>query len=144
MLGRAMAGESPPQRTLWVPASHVVARQSTDLVAIDDADVARAVRFIREHACQGIGVPEVVVHSGLSRRLLAQKFQQYLHRTPKEEILKVKLDRAQLLLGHSDMSIETIARKSGFPSFEHFVSLFRRKLGVTPRAFRKTDRAIIY
>ena len=115
-------------------------RQSADLVAIDDADVARAVRFIRERACQGIGVPEVVAHTGLSRRMLELKFQQYLGRTPKDEILKIKLDRAQLLLSQSDMPIETIARKSGFPSFRHFASLFRRELGVTPRAFRRTHR----
>ena len=56
MLGRCMAGEKPPKKTLWLPATHVVERQSTDLVAIEDADVARAVRFIRENACKGIGV----------------------------------------------------------------------------------------
>jgi LacI family transcriptional regulator len=138
MLDRCMAGEKPPKQTLWLPATHVAERQSTDLVAIDDPDVARAVRFIREHACRGIGVRQVVDHTGPSRRMLELKFQQYLGRTPKEEILKIQLGRAQLLLGHSEMSIETIARKCGFPSFRHFAGLFRRELGVTPRAFRRT------
>jgi LacI family transcriptional regulator len=140
MLARSMAGRQAPEHTVWIPASHVVVRQSSDLVAIEDADMARAVRFIREHACRGIGVPEVVAQMGLSRRMLELKFQQYLGRTPKEEILKIRLERAQLLLSQSDMSIESIARKSGFPSFKHFASLFRREVGVTPRAFRKTNR----
>jgi LacI family transcriptional regulator len=140
MLGRCMAGEKPPRRTMWIPATHVAERQSTDLVAIDDADVARAVRFIRENACHGIGVRQVVDHTGPSRRMLELKFQQHLGRTPKEEILKIKLDRAQLLLSQTEMSIEVIARKSGFPSFRHFASVFRRELGLTPRAFRRTNR----
>jgi LacI family transcriptional regulator len=140
MLDRSMAGEKPPQQTLWIPATYVVERESTNLVAIADADVAGALRFIREQACQGIGVSEIVDHMGLSRRMLELKFYRYLGRTPKEEILKIKLDRAQLLLNRSELSIETIARKSGFPSFKNFAILFRRKLGVTPRAFRKTHR----
>ena len=136
MLDRWMAGEKPPQHTLWIPATHVVERQSTSLVAIEDAETAQAVRFIRAHACRGIRVSDVVAHAGLSRRLLELKFQQYLGRTPKEEILKIKLDRAQLLLSQSGMSIETIARKSGFSTSRHFSSVFHRQLGITPRAFR--------
>ena len=38
------------------------------------------------------------------------------------------------------MAIETVARKCGFPSFKHLAALFRREVGVTPRAFRKTNR----
>ena len=92
-------------------------------------NLARAVRFIRQHACEGIGVPEVVADAGLSRRLLEQKFQHYLNRTPKDEILKVKLDRAELLLGSSEMSVESIAQKSGFPSFKNLSRLFRLGTG---------------
>ena len=142
LLDRLMAGEKPPQQTLWIPATHIVERQSTNLVAIGDADVARAVRFIREHACQGIRVSEVVVHTGVSRRILEMKFQQHLGRTPKDEILKIQLDRVKFLLSSSEMSIETIARESGFPAFKHLASLFRRELGVTPRVFRKMHRFV--
>ena len=54
--------------------------------------------------------------------------------------LKIKLDRAKLLLSQSDMAIETIAGKCSFPSFKHLATLFRCEVGVTPRAFRKTIR----
>ncbi len=138
MLGRMMAGEEPPPRTLWLPATHVVQRQSADLVAIDDGDVAGALRFIRDHACEGIGVVEVLAHTGLSRRMLELKFHKCLGRTPRQAIVKIKLDRAKLLLGQSDMSIETIARVCGFPSYRDFTRLFHREVGTPPRAFRRT------
>jgi len=140
MLAGIMAGGKPAEHTVWIPASHVVVRQSSDLVAIDDAEVAGAVRFIRQQACQGIRVPDVLQEVGVSRRVLERKFQKFLGHTPKEEILKFKLDRAKLLLSHSEMSIEVIARKSGFPSFKHLATVFRREVGVTPRTFRKTNR----
>ena len=142
MLERMMAGEAPPRKTTWIAASHVVRRQSTDLVAVEDVDVAGAIRFIREQACEGIRVPDVAAELGVSRRVLERKFQQYLGRTPKDEILKFKLDRAQLLLRNSDMSIEAIAEKTGFLTFKHFAGIFRCNMGVTPRAFRKTNRML--
>ena len=40
----------------------VACRQSTDITAIADALVAKAVRFIREHACDGINVEDVLAH----------------------------------------------------------------------------------
>ena len=55
LLDRMMAGK-PSKDVVYIPPSHVVVRQSTDLVAIEDADVAQAVRIIRESACTGIDV----------------------------------------------------------------------------------------
>ena len=136
LLERMMRGEPPPRHTLWIPPSHVVGRQSTDILAIDDADVAEAVHFIREHACRGIHVPEVCAAVGLSRRVLERKFQERLGRTPKEEILRVQIGQARLLLNQTDLAIKTIVRKTGFPSFKNFSKLFQRETNVTPRAYR--------
>ena len=66
LLGRMMAGEPPPRHTLAIPPGRIVPRHSTDLLAIDDADVAHAIRFIREHACAGIEVQDVFGAVGLS------------------------------------------------------------------------------
>lgn len=137
LLDRMMAGALPPEDVLWVPPSRVIARQSTDVVNVADKDVAMAVRFIREHACRGIGVSQVVEAAGLSRRVLERRFGEHLHRTPKEEILRVRIERAKMLLEQSDMVIELVAKNSGFASFKHFAEIFRRQVGVTPRQFRR-------
>jgi LacI family transcriptional regulator len=144
MLQRMMAGEPPPAETLWIPATHVVQRQSTDLVAVEDADVARALRFIRQRACQGICVPDVALEVGISRRVLERKFREFVKRTPKDEILRTQLEHAKLLLAQSDMSIEAVAEHSGFPSFKHLAGLFRREVGATPKAYRKVQRVVRY
>jgi LacI family transcriptional regulator len=137
LLDRMMAGEEPPKHTLWMPPSRVVVRQSSDILALDDPDVAQAVRFIRQHACQGIGVPQVSDATGLSRRMLERKFRQHLNCTPKQEIMRVKIDRARSLLGETNLSIEQIVRRSGFRGYQYFASIFSREAGCTPRAYRK-------
>ena len=94
MLRRMMVGEPPPRKTMWIEATHVVRRQSTDLVAVEDADVAGAIRFIREQAFQRIRVPDIAAALGVSRRVLERKFQEFVQRTPKEEILRQQIERA--------------------------------------------------
>lgn len=60
LLDRMIDGEPAPAQATLVEPRRVVARQSTDVVAVADADVAAALHFIREHACLGIRVEEVL------------------------------------------------------------------------------------
>jgi LacI family transcriptional regulator len=77
----------------------------------------------------------------MSRRALEQRFQKALGRTPKEEILRLQIDRAKQLLRETTLRIEQIAGKSGFASFKYFARAFRRETGQTPRVYRQTSFA---
>jgi LacI family transcriptional regulator len=137
LLDKMMAGKKWKE-PIVVPPSHVVVRKSTDLLAIEDRDVAHAVRYIRQYACKGIDVPRVVEEVGLSRRTLELRFFQYLGRSPKAEILRVQVEQAKMLLTRTDKSSESIARLCGFSSLEYFATAFRRTVGMQPQAYRKT------
>ena len=128
LLDRMMAGK--PSNVVCVPPSHVVVRQSTDLVAIEDADLAQVVRVIRESACTGINVTRVAESVGLSRRSLERRFRQFLGRTPKAEIMRVRIEHAKMLMVQTDQSTASIARKCGFSSLGHFTKAFRRIVGI--------------
>lgn len=140
LLDRMMAGEPPPEKNITVEPAQVITRASTDMLAVDDAEVAEAVRLIREHACRGLRVQEIVDALGLSRRVLQQRFQRALRRTPKQELMRVQIDRAKMLLAQTDLSVEHIARSTGFTAFEYFIRAFRRETGLTPRGYRKQSR----
>jgi len=120
-----------------VPPRAIVARQSSDVLAVGDPEVAAAIRFIRSNACRGIGVNDVLRHVPLSRSTLDRRFEMVLHRTPKAEILRVQLERAQHLLTESDLPIEVIAGNCGFSSSKYFGDAFLRELGVRPGTYRK-------
>ena len=140
LLDRMMAGQSPPLKTVLVEPGQVVTRESTDMMAVEDADVAQAIRLIREHACRGLRAKEVSDAVGLSRRALQQRFQRVLQRTPKEELMRVQIERAKMLLLQTDMNVELVSKRSGFAAFEYFVRAFRRETGITPRRYRKNYR----
>ena len=55
-------------------------------------------RYIRDHACEGIDVPDALDAVPQSRRRLEYRFKKLLGRTPHEEIVRVRLERVKSLL----------------------------------------------
>jgi LacI family transcriptional regulator len=139
LLHRKMAGERPTV-PIYVPPSHIAVRQSTEILHIADTDVVHAMQFIRDFACKGIDVSRVAQKVGLSRSVLERRFQQYLGRTPKAEIMQIRIERAKMLLAQTDKSSENIAHQCGFASLVYFTKAFRREVGATPRAYRRIRR----
>jgi len=137
MLARMMAGKARGAQHTFIEPVGVVARESTDILAIDDADVAHAVRIIRQQACKRLRVSEVADAVGLSRRVLEQRFQRALDRSPKDEILRVRIERAKMLLAMGNMAVAMVAPKCGFSSQEYFARVFKRCIGTTPVRFRR-------
>lgn len=140
MLDAAMRGERIAPGTTLIPPLDVVARQSTDALAIEDHDLATAVRLIRERCCEGITVEEVLEKVSLSRRSLEGRFAKLLGRTPHEEILRCRIERAKQLLGDTDLSIKAIASQIGIASPEYFCVIFRRAEKVTPTEYRARNK----
>jgi LacI family transcriptional regulator len=138
MLHRMMAGDDPPSEPVLIAPHGVVSRQSTDVLAIDDPAVVRALRYIRTHAHHGIVVEDILREVPISRRSLEIQFRSYLGRSPAEEIRRVRLERGRQLLGRRELSITEIALACGFSNATRFGVAFRKSFGTTPRAFRKT------
>jgi LacI family transcriptional regulator len=135
-LAQMMDGRGkPPPRTLVRPL-RVIGRRSTDTLAVDDPDVADALRFIREHAVKGIRVEDVVRAVPLSRRTLERRFQDRIGRSPHDEIVRVRIQCAQQLLRDTDLSLSTIARMTGFSYPGYLSASFRRLTGQPPSQFR--------
>jgi len=140
LLDRLMQGHRASAAPLFLKPTTVVVRRSTDVLAMDDRDVAAAVRFIREHACSGIGVEDVVRHVALSYSTLRRRFQRILSRSVHDEIIRVRLERAQELLTETNLSLARIAVVTGFEHQEYLGAVFRAKLGQTPKQFRDEAR----
>jgi LacI family transcriptional regulator len=115
-------------------------RQSTDVLAVGDRDVAAAIRYIREHACEGISVNDVLAAVPLSRSVLERRFTRILGHTPKEEISRVRLRRIKQLLAETDLPLARIATMTGFEHPEYLNVMFKSKTGDTPGEYRENTR----
>ena len=140
LLDRMMNGEQVEAAPILLPPVGVQARQSTDILAIDDPDVAAALRFIRLNALEGINVADVVRTVPLSRRVLESRFKKILGRSPHEELTRLKVDRIKELLSRTDLSLSEIAIRTGFEHDEYMSVFFRNTEGIPPGKFRQQSR----
>jgi LacI family transcriptional regulator len=138
MLDALMHGRSKLRNTssLMKPLG-IVQRQSTDITAVSDSRIATAIRFIRDHACDGINVEDVLTHVHLSRRTLESQFVQATGKTPHDMIATIRTDRVQRLLQQSDLSLDEIAKHAGFVHTEYMSVVFKKRFGVSPGKYRR-------
>lgn len=142
LLDRLMDGKPPPPRDTLVPPDGVVARQSTDTVAVDDSHVAAAVHFIHDHLTEPFGVDGVVRATSISRRQLEIRFRRVIGSTLHDYICRQRCDRAKDLLTAKDrVKFGNIARACGFSSLERMRLVFQRLTGSTPQQFRMAELA---
>ncbi len=114
----------------------VVTRQSTDVLAVDDPDVATALRHIRQNAVKGLSVKQLLEEVPVNRRTLERRFVSVLGHTPLEEIRRVRMERAKALL-QTDLPIYEVASQSGFTTPEYMATSFLEVVGMTPTAYRR-------
>jgi LacI family transcriptional regulator len=140
LLDHMMAGKKAPKQPLVIGPLGIVTRRSTDVLAIEDRHIASAVRFIRERACDGVDVGDLLRAVPLSRSTLERRFFKVLNRSPKEEILRVRMNRAKQLLAETDFPLSWIAEKLGLEHSEYLSVIFKKRTGMTPANFRERSR----
>lgn len=136
LLNRLMAGGPPPEKPIHLGPTGIIARRSSDILAVPDRALAEALRFIRIHACERIGVPDILRQVPMGRRVLERKFRAFLDRSPRDEILRIRLDKAAQLLINTDQTIEAVADDTGFGTAARLTVEFKKRFEMPPGAYR--------
>ncbi len=109
-----MSGKKVAAKAHLLQPLGIMERQSTDVYAVNDELVLQAMKYIREHAYDGITVDDLLNNVPLSRRLLESRFRKATGKTPHEMISQRRLERVEQLLRETDLSLEEIAKQCGF------------------------------
>ena len=99
--------------------------------------VMRCARYIHTHLHQRITAEELCADCGLSRTYLSRLFREEVGVTITQYILEKKLDEAKRLLESTSLSVSAVANTLAFSSESHFISVFRRQSGLTPKEYRR-------
>jgi len=140
LLGRLIDGQPAPAEPILVPPLEVITRRSSDVLALADSEVAAAVRFIRDRGGKDMNVEDLLERTSLSRRALEMRFRKALGRSPYQEIRRVQIERAMLLLSRTDRPVHEIADACGFKEPRQLSTAFQERIGLTPRQYRRHAR----
>ncbi len=131
-------GQTPTPTDRLLPPMGVEERASTDIVAIDDPELAAVLRFIRERACDGISVEDALSVASINRRLLERRFKAQLGCSPLDQINRVRMKRAHELLTNTTLPMKQVAQKSGFTYLQTFYRAFTHHFQQSPGTVRKS------
>lgn len=137
LLDELLNGKKMCGQLITVSPTHIAQRQSTDILAVNDDDVATAIRFIRDNAKNKILVNDIVKITKLGRRALEQRFKKNIHRSIYDEIRRVRIEWIAKMLIETDLPISEITSLLNFTDVEHISRYFKKEKGIGLREFRK-------
>jgi LacI family transcriptional regulator len=140
LLDQMMRGRKPSRQPRFFPPRRIIERQSTSIIAVEDRHVASTARRIRDGACSALSVDEVLRDVPLSRSAAYRRFRQQLGRSPKQELMRLRIARAKELLEDTDLSIGEISTRIGYEEPKYFIHVFRKQTGTTPLRHRKSKQ----
>lgn len=138
LLNDLMNGMPAPVEPVRVPVAGLIARKSSDLVAVKHTGVAKGLTFLLRHFHEPIGVDDLARAAAMSRRGFHQSFVEHVGHPPGHELQRVRLDHARRLLAQSDMKMQSVAEQCGYQSTNSFWFAFKQAFGVSPKEYRKT------
>lgn len=136
MLDAMMRGIASERHALPYEPTHVVERDSTRDIPVDDALVREALDFIALNAGEPIGVDEIARNVDVARRALERRFRAVLGQSVLDVLAEARLSRAARLLTETDDAVTQVVRKCGHRSPGYFCTLFRRRFGCTMKQYR--------
>lgn len=145
MLDRLMRRETRKRTVFRYGVKTIVSRDSTQAhVAPNDPVAQKAREFIRINACVGIGIPEIVKHLNVSRRLAEMRFNATYGHSLLDEIQAVRLERAERLLRETDLPLTDVCTRSGYRTDVHLRRIFKTRFGCSMRDYRDTSRKLAH
>lgn len=119
-----------------VAAIGPVSRRSTDMLAIDDEQVAEAVRIVRGRPAADLTVDALALEIGLSRSTLEQRFRRAVGCSVHDEMVRSRLAEVRRIIGNPQLSMKQVAMACGFGSVSYMTTFLKKHLGMTPGQLR--------
>jgi AraC-like DNA-binding protein len=107
---------------------------------LSPAAMRRVREYVDAHLGGSMDLATLAGVAGVSIHHFARGFKQSAGVTPHHYLTQKRVERAQDLLGNTDLSVSEIALAVGFSDQSHLARHFRQMLGVTPGQFRWAQR----
>lgn len=137
LLNQLMKGKKAPLEILMIPPKELVVRGSSDIHAVSDPRVARALSHMVRESSDKLSVQDIAQFAGVGRQTLERGFQTHLGRTINDELIRLRISKLKRLLVETEESVKELSAKVGFGTTANMFSMFKRHTGMTPREYRE-------
>jgi LacI family transcriptional regulator len=136
MLDQLMKGHNKRQDIVVQPLK-IITRQSTDMYATADPQIAKALKIIHRDFHMNLQVNDIVRQIALSRRSFETKFRQTTRLSVYQYILKLRMEKFANMLIETNLPIGEIAYGLGMDDLKNVSRKFKQINGFSPGEYRK-------
>lgn len=144
---RSSAGKLYAQSAAQMLAVHLLRHYTSAGPAIENRkepaqgltqqQMRRVIDFVQAHLDQDLSLEALARQAGFSAYHFARLFRQTTGESPHQFVLRQRIERAQRLLKQGGVPLAHVALESGFANQSHLTQVFKRHIGLTPRAYRQ-------
>ncbi len=124
-------------KELTVAPVDVIPRRSTDVTAVADPLVLRAISFITDHVERRLSLRSIARNVSSSRQRLEERFRAAIGRSVMQEVRRLRVDAARQLLSTTTLTLPRVAERTGFSTAALLSVAFRREVGIPPGLYRR-------
>lgn len=136
-------GHMPVADTV-LPPDYISARASTDTLAIEDEQLRKSVRLLRDHCTEKISMDEIARKSGMSLRVMQSKFKTQIGHSPLAELHKARIEQVKQMLRKTPFTLDEIADKTGYPNANYLCEHFKKITALSPGEYRRATQRIAH
>jgi LacI family transcriptional regulator len=137
LLDQLMQGKRPPTGPIRIPPAGLIARKSSDVLAINHPGLARSLQYLWANCDKPIGVGDLAKVAAMSRSGLHKTFLEHVGRSPGKELQRIRIESAKKLLMYSGMKLEEVAKKSGYRNSNSLWVAFKQSTGLSPGQYKE-------
>jgi AraC family transcriptional regulator, arabinose operon regulatory protein len=124
--------------TVYQYISHTIKHQIGTTIVNDHVELA--IQYMVENLSKQISLFDIANYSGVSVSQLSSLFKKHVNVPPFLYYLNMKVEEASNLLLSTNQSIKEISISLGFEDQFYFSRLFKRHMGVSPKAFKASNK----
>lgn len=114
---------------------------SSNNVATDNEELTSAIMRVEKYLNENYHIPfdlqKISEISGLNKYYFIKRFKEEIGLSPYQYFLQLKIEKAKCMIIQETKTLTEIAYDLGFSTQSHFISQFKKMVGITPGDFKK-------
>lgn len=107
----------------------------------NETPIDKTIHYIKNNIGKNIDLEQLSSLANMSPYYYAHCFKQQTGFSPIEYVINTRMDKAKILLVHTNKSIEEIAYDLGYASSNSFINIFVKRINMSPRQYRRLHQS---
>ena len=115
--------------------------ENSSIQGMNDKVIQKVIQYLDENLSNpDLKIDHIAIEMGMSRSVLYSKIRNAVGMSPVGFVRRIRILRAEELIGQTEDSFSQIAYTVGFSDPKYFTKVFKKETGMTPSEYRDSNK----